>query len=186
MKMLCGYMFGDKMPNEKTLPKARALFYLLYEQLTDEKAKENATAKRNTKHFSFPLSYAKFIEALNDIETGLLIKQCCNYMFGTSPLTDEEEKQIDGYFSFIKTSLTKSKRQSENAKRHKEKRENQSITLDRIRSDFPEIRGSLNANNIILDSVNLNELYEFIRDNEDIRTLSMYGIVERFRQQKGI
>lgn len=59
LKMLCGYMFGEKTPNEKTLPKARALFYLLYEQLTDEKSKENAAAKRNTKHFFFPSSYSQ-------------------------------------------------------------------------------------------------------------------------------
>lgn len=86
-------MFNDKEPNEKTTPKARALFYLLQEQLTDEKEKESATAKRNTERFTFLLSYARFIETLSDEETGLLIKQCCNFIFGTPPLAVDEEKK---------------------------------------------------------------------------------------------
>lgn len=118
-------------------------------------------------------------------------------MFGTPPLSVDEEKEVDGYFSIIKTSLSKSKRQSENAKRHKDKtvtvnnvytdnRITETITIEKIRSDFPEIRGGLNANNIILDGVNLNELYGFIKDNADVRSLSMCSIVERFRQLKSI
>ena len=35
-KAICGYMFEDREPSEKTLPKAKALFYLLQEQLTEE------------------------------------------------------------------------------------------------------------------------------------------------------
>lgn len=31
-KLFAGYMFNDKGPNEKTMPKARALFYLIQEQ----------------------------------------------------------------------------------------------------------------------------------------------------------
>lgn len=93
IKAICGYMFNDKEPNEKTTPKARTLFYLLQEQLTDEKEKESATAKRNTERFTFLLSYARFIETLSDEETGLLIKQCCNFIFGTPPLAVDEEKK---------------------------------------------------------------------------------------------
>lgn len=60
------------------------------------------------------------------------------------------------------------------------------VSLEKIRADFPEIHGYLNANNPILDGVNLSELYAFIKDSADIRTLSMYGIAECFRQSKGL
>ena len=39
VKAIWGYVFDDKEPSEKTLPKAKALFYLLQEQLTEEKAR---------------------------------------------------------------------------------------------------------------------------------------------------
>lgn len=186
IKAICGYMFNDKEPNDRTLPKAKALFYLFQEQLAEEKDKENATAKRNKQHFVFPLSYAKFIQTLDDNDAGILIKQCCNFMFGTPPVSDEDAKHTDGYFELIKPAFERSKRQSENAKRHNKKRKKEPVTLEKIRTDFPEIRGNLNAENHILDGVNLEKLYAFIAANENIRTQSMYSIVELFRSRNGL
>ena len=186
VKAICGYVFDDKEPSEKTLTKAKALFYLLQEQLTEEKSKEKATAKRNAKHFVLPLSYAKFLQALDDEEAGILIRQCCNFMFGTPPVTDEEAERIDGYFELIKPSFEKSKRQSENAKRHNKKRKKQPVTLAKIRTDFPEIRGNLNAENPILNGVDLDKLYAFIAENGDVRAEQMYEIVELFRFQNSL
>ena len=97
-KAICGYMFEDREPSEKTLPKAKALFYLLQEQLTEEKCKEKASPKRNVAHFIFPLSYGKFLQTMDDEDAGILIRQCCNFMFGMPPVSDEETERTDGYF----------------------------------------------------------------------------------------
>ena len=40
IKAMCAFIFHDKEPSEKTLPKAKALFYLLYEQLSEAKKKQ--------------------------------------------------------------------------------------------------------------------------------------------------
>ena len=46
IKAMSAFMFNDKEPSEKTLPKAKALFYLLYEQLDETKKKKAKTAKQ--------------------------------------------------------------------------------------------------------------------------------------------
>ena len=85
IKAMCAFIFNDKEPSEKTLPKAKALFYLLYEQLDEAKKKKAKTAKRGAEHFTFTKALAKSFEALDDAQAGILIKQCSNYVFGTPP-----------------------------------------------------------------------------------------------------
>ena len=180
-KAICGYMFEDREPSEKTLPKAKALFYLLQEQLTEEKSKEKASPKRNVAHFLFPLSYGKFLHTMDDEDAGILIRQCCNFMFGMPPVTSEEAERTDGYFELIKPAFERSKRQSKNAKRHNKRRKKEPVTLEQIKADFPEIQGNLNAEAPILNGVDLNKLYNFIYEYEDVRNQSMYSIVKLFR-----
>ena len=168
IKAMCAFIFNDKEPSEKTLPKAKALFYLLFEQLDEAKKKKAKAAKRGVEHFTFTKALAKFFEALDDVQTGLLIKQCSNYVFGTPPLEEGEATQVVEYFELIKPMLDKTIKQRENAKRHNESRKKPKITLEKIRNDFKEIRGNLNPENDILKGVDLNKLYAFIKENEDI------------------
>ena len=137
-------------------------------------------------HFTFTKALAKFFEALDDVQAGLLIKQCSNYVFGTPPLEESETTQVDEYFELIKPMLDKTIKQRENAKRHNENRKKPKITLEKIREDFKEIRGNLNPDNDILKGVDLNKLYAFIKENEEIRTQSMYSIVDIYRQESGV
>ena len=137
-------------------------------------------------HFTFTKALAKFFEALDDLQAGILIKQCSNYVFGTPPLEDSETTQVDEYFELIKPILDKTIKQRENAKRHNENRKKPKITLAKIRNDFKEIRGNLNPDNDILKGVDLNKLYAFIKENEDIRTQSIYSIVDIYRQESGL
>ena len=58
------------------------------------------------------------------------------------------------------------------------------ITLAKIREDFPEITGKLHENNPVLDGVDLHDLYKFIQENAEVRQLNMYGIVEKYKQNK--
>ena len=186
IKAMCTFIFNDKEPNEKTLPKAKALFYLLFEQLDEAKKKKAKAAKRGMEHFTFTKALSKFFEALDDVQAGLLIKQCSNYVFETPPLEESETTQVNEYFELIKPMFDKTIKQRENAKRHNENRKEPKITLEKIRNDFKEIRGNLNPDNDILKGVDLNKLYAFIKENEDIRTQSMYSIVDIYRQESGV
>lgn len=186
VKAMCAFIFNDKEPSDKTLPKAKALFYLLYEQLSEAKKKQTKSAKRGMEHFTFTKALAKFFEALDDEQSGLLIKQCSNYVFGTPPLDESEATQVDEYFELIKPMLDKTIKQRENAKRHNENRKKPKITLEKIREDFKEIRGNLSPENDVLKGVDLNKLYAFIEDNEELRTQSMYSIVDLYRRENGL
>ena len=186
IKAMCAFIFNDKEPSEKTLPKAKALFYLLYEQLDEAKKKKAKTAKRGAEHFTFTKALAKSFESLEDAQAGLLFKQCSNYVFGTLPLDESEATQVDEYFELIRPMLDKTIKQRENAKRHNENKRKPKITLEKIREDFKEIRGNLNPDNDILKGVDLNKLYAFIKENKNIQTQSMYSIVDLYRQESGL
>lgn len=186
IKAMCTFIFNDKEPNEKTLPKAKALFYLLFEQLDEAKKKKAKAAKRGMEHFTFTKALSKFFEALDDVQAGLLIKQCSNYVFETPPLEESETTQVNEYFELIKPMFDKTIKQRENAKRHNENRKEPKITLEKIRNDFKEIRGNLNPDNDILKGVDLNKLYAFIKENKELRTQSMYSIVDLYRQESGL
>ena len=186
VKAMCAFIFNDKEPSDKTLPKAKALFYLLFEQLDETKKKKAKAAKRGMEHFTFTKALSKFFEALDDEQAGLLIKQCSNYVFGTPPLDESEATQVDEYFELIKPMLDKTIKQRENAKRHNENRKKPKITLEKIREDFKEIRGNLSPENDVLKGVDLNKLYTFIKENEELRTQSMYSIVDLYRRENGL
>ena len=160
--------------------------YLLFEQLDEAKKKKAKTAKRGAKYFTFTKALAKSFESLDDVQAGLLIKKCSSYVFGTPPLEDNETPQVDEYFELIKPMLDKTIKQRENAKRHNENSKKPKITLEKIRDDFKEIRGNLSPDNDILKGVDLNKLYAFIKENEDIKTQSMYSIVDLYRQESGL
>ena len=120
------------------------------------------------------------------MQAGLLFKQCSNYVFGTPPLEESEAAQVDEYFELIRPMLDKTIKQRENAKRHNENKRKSKITLEKIREDFKEIRGNLNPDNDILKGVDLNKLYAFIKENKELRTQSMYSIVDLYRQESGL
>lgn len=82
--------------------------------------------------------------------------------------------------------LDKTIKQRENAKRHNENRKKPKITLEKIREDFKEIRGNLSPENDVLKGVDLNKLYAFIEENEELRTQSMYSIVDLYRRENGL
>ena len=60
------------------------------------------------------------------------------------------------------------------------------MTLDKIRKNFKDIRGHLSPDNDILKGVDLNKLYAFIKAHDEIRTQSMYSIVDLYRQESGV
>ena len=108
------------------------------------------------------------------------------YIFSTPPLSESESEQVIEYFELIKPTLDKTIKQRENARKHNETKKKPQITLDKIREDFKDIRGHLSPDNDILKGVDLNKLYAFIKEHEEIRTQSMYSIVDLYRQESGV
>ena len=138
---------------------------------------------RRMQHFSFRLSYANMIKAMtNNKNAGVSIKAMCDYMFyGKTP--DELPNELQGAFNIFKKTFDISKARSESGKKGG-KVKKKSITLAKIREDFPEITGKLHENNPVLDGVDFNNLYKFIQKNAEVRQLNMYGIVEKYKQNK--
>ena len=135
IKAMCAFIFHDKEPSEKTLPKAKELFYLLDEQLSEAKKKQIKSAKRGIECFTFTASLAKFFEALDDETAGILIKLCSCYIFATPPLDESESEKVVEYFELIKPTLDKTIKQRENARKHNETKKKPQMTLDKIRED---------------------------------------------------
>jgi len=184
IKLTLKYMFRDEEPDSLSTDKTTSLFMLLYGDLIGEKIREEQNIHTPTsggKHFAFRSVYANIFLCLKDVEAGILIKEVCDYIFGTSLSNSEETATVKTYFSALKGQLSKSKVQSANAA----KRRKEVITLEKIRSDFPLIQGNLRADNEILNRVDLAELYNFIKANtEENNKLSMYEVVKSFKKNR--
>ena len=138
---------------------------------------------RRMQHFSFRLSYANMIKAMtNNKNAGVYVKAMCGYMF-YGKIPDELPNELQGAFNIFKKTFDISKARSESGKKGG-KVKKKSITLAKIREDFPDITGKLHENNPVLENVDLNDLYKFIQENAEVRQLNMYGIVEKYKQNK--
>ena len=138
---------------------------------------------RRMQHFSFRLSYANMIKAMtNNKNAGVYVKAMCGYMF-YGKIQNELPPELQGAFNIFKQTFDISKARSESGKKGG-KVKKKSITLAKIREDFPEIAGKLHENNPVLDGVDLDDLYKFIQENAEVRQLNMYGIVEKYKQNK--
>ena len=121
---------------------------------------------------------------MKDSEAGILIKQICDFMFGSELVTDEESQAVKSYFSAIKVQLSKSKTQSVRAQKQTMVKSSIPITLEKIRTDFPFISGYLREDNKILEGVDMSSLYAFIKENQTaLQTLNMYQVVVKYREQ---
>lgn len=186
LKKLLEFMFRDKEFDELATDKITSMLLLLSDDLKADKERElagNHTPTSNERRFAFRSVYANIFFCLKDADAGILIKQICDYMFGGSLVTAEETKSVKSYFSAIKIPLSKSKSQSERAKMNNKKPINEPVTLDKIRSDYPFITGYLRAENSVLEGINLNELYAYIKDKQsELQGQNMYSVVLKFKE----
>ncbi len=90
---------------------------------------------------------------------------------------------LQGAFNIFKKTFDIKTARSESGKKGGQKKK-PLMTLAKIREDFPEITGNLSENNEILEGVNLGSLYKFIKKNEEVRRLSMYNIVTKFKEKQ--
>ena len=186
IKKLLEFMFRDKELDVMATDKVTSLLLLISDDLIEDKEREssgNHTPLGRERRFTFRSVYANIFFYLKDSEAGILIKQICDFMFGSELVTDEESQAVKSYFSAIKVQLSKSKTQSVRAQKQPKGKPSIPITLEKIRNDFPFIKGYLNKDNPILEGVDVNGLYEFIKDNQEaLKYESMYSIVLKYRE----
>ena len=186
IKKLLEFMFRDKELDELATDKVTSLLLLISDDLTADKEREssgNHTPIGRERRFAFRSVYSNIFFCLKDNEAGILIKQICDFMFGGELVTDEECLAVKSYFSAIKVPLSKSKTQSERAQKQTTVKSSIPITLEKIRNDFHFIKGYLNKDNPVLEGVDMNGLYEFIKDNQEaLKYESMYSIVLKYRE----
>ena len=188
IKRICNYALYDTEDNPSKDDTSNVMWEAIFPLL--EKATEiEKTGKipyylnRRMQHFSFRLSYANMIKAMtNNKNAGVYIKAMCGYMF-YGKIPDELPNELQGAFNIFKKTFDISKARSESGKKGG-KVKKKSITLAKIREDFPEITGKLHENNPVLENVDLDDLYKFIQENAEVRQLNMYGIVEKYKHQK--
>ena len=187
IKKLLEFMFRDKELDVMATDKVTSLLLLISDDLTEDKEREssgNHTPLGRERRFTFRSVYANIFFYLKDSEAGILIKQICDFMFGSELVADEESQAVKSYFSAIKSQLTKSKTQSERAQKQPKGKPPVPITLEKIRTDFPFISGYLREDNKILEGVDKDKLYAFIEGNQaDLQGLNMYQVVVKYREQ---
>ena len=187
IKKLLGFMFRDKELDALATDKVTSLLLLISDDLIADKEREssgNHTPIGRERRFTFRSVYANIFFYLKDSEAGILIKQICDFMFGSELVTDEESQAVKSYFSAIKVQLSKSKTQSVRAQKQATVKPSIPITLEKIRTDFPFISGYLREDNKILEGVDMNGLYAFIKENQaNLKDLNMYQAVVKYREQ---
>ena len=188
IKRICNYALYDAedAPSKDDMSNVmwEAIFSLLEKATEIEKTgKIPYYLNRRMQHFSFRLSYANMIKAMtNNKNAGVYIKAMCGYMFnGKTP--SDLPSELQGAFNIFKKTFDISKVRSESGKKGGQVKK-KNITLEKIREDFPEITGKLHENNLVLENVDLSDLYKFIQENAEVRQLNMYGIVEKYKQNK--
>ncbi|MGN0813545.1 MAG: hypothetical protein ACI4MQ_08575 [Candidatus Coproplasma sp.] len=192
IRHICRYMLdGDE---EKPTDQTQALIWEdLVEVLAPQREKElqgKASKAYNAKwkHFTFRRNYYNKMLSLKDDDAKQYLQAICELAFnGKQPkeLTAIVKKYYELTLLTLSTSIKRKKAGAKGGAAKKTKQE-PPTTLHTI-DDLKEFgcTGSLSVQNPILDGVDVNELYEFVKANEETHSMSLYKAVETFRSRKG-
>lgn len=189
---ICRYMLDE---NEETpTDQTQALIWEdLVEVLAPQREKElqGKTPKAYNarwKHFSFRRNYYNKLLSLEDDQAKEYLQAICELAFnGRQPkeLSATVKKYYELTLLTLNTSIKRRKAGSKGGTAPRTKQETPT-TLHTI-EDLKVFgcTGSLSLQNPILEGVDVNELYEFVKANEETHSMSLYKAVETFRNRKG-
>ena len=189
---ICRYMLDE---NEETpTDQTQALIWEdLVEVLAPQREKElqGKTPKAyNARwmHFTFRRNYYNKIISLDDDQAKEYLQAICELAFnGKHPkeLYATVKKYYELTLLTLNTSIKRKKAGSKGGTASRTKQETPT-SLHTI-EDLKEFgcTGSLSLQNPILDGVDVNELYEFVKTHEETHSMSLYKAVETFRSRKG-
>ena len=189
---ICRYMLDE---NEETpTDQTQALIWEdLVEVLAPQREKElqGKTPKAYNarwKHFPFRRNYYNKMLSLEDDQAKEYLQAICELAFnGKQPkeLYATVKKYYELTLLTLNTSIKRKKAGSKGGTASRTKQETPT-SLHTI-EDLKEFgcTGSLSLQNPILDGVDVNELYEFVKTHEETHSMSLYKAVETFRSRKG-
>lgn len=189
---ICRYMLdgNEERPTDQTQT-------LIWEDLVEvlapqrEKELQGKTPKAYNarwKHFTFRRNYYNKLLSLENDQAKEYLKAICELAFnGRQPkeLSATVKKYYELTLLTLNTSIKRKKAGSKGGTASRTKQE--TPTTIRTIEDLKVFgcTGSLSLQNPILDGVDVNELYEFVKANEETHSMSMYKAVETFRSRKG-
>ncbi|MGN0766045.1 MAG: hypothetical protein ACI4MO_06185 [Christensenellales bacterium] len=189
---ICRYMLdgNEETPTDKT----QALIWEdLVEVLAPQREKELQVKTPKAynakwKHFTFRRNYYNKMLSLEDDKAKEYLQAICELAFnGRQPkeLSATVKKYYELTLLTLNTSIKRRKAGSKGGTAKKPKQETPTTlhTIDELK--VFGCTGNLSFQNPILDGVDVNELYEFVKENEDTHSMSLYKAVETFRSRKG-
>ena len=192
---ICRYMLdgNEQKPTDQT----QALIWEdLVEVLAPQREKElqGKTPKAYNarwKHFTFRRNYYNKMLSLEDDQAKEYLQAICELAFnGRQPkeLSASVKKYYELTLLTLNTSIKRRKAGSKGgtAKRTKQEPSTSQPQPQRTIDDLKVFgcTGYLSVQNPILDGVDANELYEFVKANEETHSMSLYKAVETFRNRK--
>lgn len=140
------------------------------------------------KHFTFRRNYYNKMLSLGDDQAKEYLQGICELAFnGRQPkeLSATVKKYYELTLLTLNTSIMRRKAGSKGGTTKRTRQETPTTlhTIDELK--VFGCTGNLSVQNPILDGVDVNELYEFVKANEETHSMSLYKAVETFRSRKG-
>lgn len=182
---ICEYMFEGK-DNRFDEQKFNVIWADLKDILSlqrQEKLNGKKVSKydRLWRHFSFKKSYYDKLKLMNLNDGGTYIRAICEQAF-EGKIAKDLSPQAEKFYSLARLTLDVSlERKKAGSKGGKTKAKSKPIkrTIDDIKA--LGCTGNLNSENPILEGVDFNKLYDFVKAHKDLQILSLYKAVESYK-----
>ena len=133
------------------------------------------------RHFAFKKSYYDKLKLMNLNDGGAYIRAICEQAF-EGKIAKDLSPQAEKFYSLARLTLDVSlERKKAGSKGGKTKAKSKPIkrTIDDIKA--LGCTGNLSAENPILEGVDFNKLYDFVKAHKDLQILSLYKAVESYK-----
>lgn len=185
LRQICEYMFEGK-DNRFDEQKFNVIWADLKDILSLQRqemicGKKASKYDRLWRHFAFKKSYYDKLKLMNLNDSGAYIKAICEQAF-EGKIAKDLPQQAEKFYTLARLTLDVSlERKKAGSKGGKAKAKSKPIkrTIDDLKA--LGCTGDLSAENPILEGVDLNKLYDYIKDHKDLQNLSLYKAVESYK-----
>ena len=182
---ICEYMFEGK-DNRFDEQKFNVIWTDLKDILSlqrQEMLRGKKASKHNRlwRHFAFKKSYYDKLKLMNLNDGGAYIKAICEQAF-EGKIAKDLPPQAEKFYTLARLTLDVSlERKKAGSKGGKSKAKSKPIK--RTIEDLKALgcTGNLSAENPLLEGVDLNKLYDYIKAHKDLQNLSLYKAVECYK-----
>lgn len=185
LRQICEYMFEGK-DNRFDEQKFNVIWADLKDILSLQRqemlcGKKAPKYDRLWRHFAFKKSYYDKLKLMNLNDGGAYIKAICEQAF-EGKIAKDLPPQAEKFYTLARLTLDVSlERKKAGSKGGKSNAKSKPIkrTIDDLKA--LGCTGNLSADNPILEGVDLNKLYDYIKAHKDLQNLSLYKAVESYK-----